>query len=177
MGKQHILFQSTLLKQEVSQVLCNSNIHQVPELKKTRISSVVMFPGNLKSLLFNLSSLQLILNLKGFVILTRKSNASVKFQKGQPLGSRITLNKRRSFLFLQFLILNLFPKMNLTNFFKVNKKELNLKFSLNFSRMFKRIFPLYVFYQENSKIQINFQCSGDKEKKVIFWRFLKLPLN
>lgn len=176
MWKSCVKFQTTFLKQEKSQIFYASNIHKIPRVRKFLLTSLIKASQNTKRIFLLFSGMQLFLNIKGYVLLTKLSSAFLKLQKGLPLGSKVTLSKNRSLLFLQFLIFNLFPQMGLFASIKFNRSAQFFSFRRNFTQVLKRLKSLSVFYFESPMVEVALQFSGQKEKKTLFLRLLKIPV-
>jgi len=176
MLKQNIKFQTTILKQEKSQIFSTANIHKVPELKKTWIFSKMFLLQPKKSVMLYLSGIQIVSKKKGILLLSKKSNIALKFPKGEPIGARVTLNKKQSFLFLYFLVFNLFPKLDWISSFILKKEKQDFNFSINSVEVIKDFATLNYYFKANLKIRISLLCCRKRQKGKILWRLLKIPI-
>lgn len=173
---QTLKYQTTILKQEITQILHSSNIHKVPELKKVLVTSIMPLAMLKKSILSHLCGTQLALKKKGFIVQTKKSNSILKYSKGIPIGTTITLNKKRSSLFLLFLIDNLIPKLDWINILELKNGEQCFNFNLSSTEIIKELVLLNTFFTSNLRLDICLLCYQKKQKGKILWRFLKIPI-
>ena len=176
MWKQTIKFQTTIIKQEKSQIFYNSNIHRIPELKKTWLISKMVLPVSKKPVLPFLGCIQLALKKKAFIVLSKKPNITLKIQRKQPIGAKITLNKKRSLLFLYFLVFNLFPQLDWTNFLKIRNERQIFDINLSSTEIMKNLALLNNYIKVKLKMQIKLFCHPKKQTGKILWRLLKIPV-
>lgn len=176
MWKLSVKFQTTFLKQEKSQLFYVSNVHKIPRIRKFLLTSLIKVSQNTQGIFLLLSGMQLFLNIKGYVLLTKMSSALLKLQKGLPIGSKVTLSKNRSLLFLQFLIFNLFPQMGLFALINFSRNGQFFSFRRNFSQVLKRLKSLSVLYFGSPLVEVALQFGKQREKKTLFLRLLKIPV-
>jgi len=175
MWKQTLKFQTTVIKREKGQIFYNSNIHRIPELKKTWIICKIVSPVPQKPVLSFLGCIQLALKKKAFILVSKKPNVALKIQRGQPVGAKITLNKKQSFMFLFFLIFNVLPQLDWINFLKLRNEKQTFNFNLNTIETIKNIDLLSKYSKANLKMQIKLMGHPKKLAGNFLWRFLKIP--
>jgi len=177
MWKSYDRFYSQTLKSEAGFLFALKNVNKVPSVNKICITCLSKTPIKTKGVLMTSSGLQLLVNKKAQLVTAQKSIITTKVRKGQPLGSKITINKSISWQFLHFLTFVLMPQLDLTKLFSLKEKSSDFKFYISTPTVFSRLTPFFNFFQFLPPIQVvvlmkNFPTKG----KIFFWRLLKLPL-
>lgn len=78
-----------------------------------------------RSVFFSMVILEILINQKSKLCLTKKSIAAFRLQKSSPVGSLLTLRKQNKELFLSILLFFIFPKMNIATII-LNRNNLNI---------------------------------------------------
>lgn len=149
------------------------NSFQIPQIKKISINlSSTNLAFEKKKIIPFLLVLELISGQKGGLTFSKKNKIHLKIKQGMVVGCKVTLNKLKSHVFLENLILFVLPNINNFKGFSLNKKsplELSFKINniLNFMELqneflhFSNIPPLNITIQtdssniEDTKILLN----------------------
>jgi len=178
MWKNYNRFYTQIIKSEVGSVYLCKNVNQIPCIKKVSLTCVSSKWSNIKNVLMTLSALQLIVNRKAKLITSRVSIALMKIRKGQPLGAKVFVTGGTGLQFLNFLIFNLMPRLDLTQLIFYNKENKDFKLFIRSSSIFSVLQPFFNFFQFLPSIQVVFTLKRSSDfKKLFFWRFLKLPVS
>ena len=173
MWKIYINFYNKILKIEKAQFFLSNNIYCIPKVKKTLLFGNIKENLEIKNLLIKMCYLQIILNSKSYVLFKKNKFNETKFQI--QAGCKKLLNVRKSLLFIQYLVINIFPQLDLTKLSKYNKTKINFSYKFISKEIFKRILKTTNFSQTPQKIYVQIFCQNKNAKNFIFWRWLKLP--
>ena len=142
-------FQSKTLKHDLLNKFNYKNINDLPKLEKV-ILNFGCKTNDMKQLSTAILALELITNQKGILTKSKKSNILFKIRKGNPVGCKVTLQKKSMFKFLEKILLEIFPKIK--NFSGLTFSKRIKKNSFSFSRschffIFHLIICIYIYYQ------------------------------
>jgi large subunit ribosomal protein L5 len=91
-----------------------SNNHKLINLKKICVKmNNNKTAQNIKNIFLSISIVEILTNQKSKISFTKKSISDFNIQKKSPVGCIVTLRKKNKEKFLQFLILFVFPKLDL----------------------------------------------------------------
>src|SRR6476659_6903633 len=113
--------QSKTLKHDLLNKFYYKNINELPKLKKI-VLNFGCETTELKQLSATILDLEFIANQKGILTKSKKSNILLKIRKGNPVGCKVTLQKKRMLKFLEKTLLEIFPKIKNFNGVTVNKQ-------------------------------------------------------
>lgn len=136
----------------------------IPKFKKI-VLSFCLKKYEIKYLLIVLSALKIISGVKFCnVTKSKSSNVSLKIKKGNPIGSKIILQKTRMFLFLFKLInLRFFEKKSL-----VSLKESELSFKIQNTLKFSELENNYQYFKSLPVLNINIVTTSTKKNLLFF---------
>lgn len=148
---------------------------------KNYIKEITLFfifdsPLSLKKLILYFSALKMLTGQTPYIILSQKVADVYKKKKGDPIGVKITLQKKNLYIFLKKIIYEILPRINIKNFSLGNYLTSNLSIFHIKELLFLNEFKNHYFFfknLENLKISILFY----QEKKFIpfFFSVHELP--
>jgi ribosomal protein L5 len=178
MWKKYNRFYTQRIKSELGVTQLCKNVNQIPCIKKISLTCVCDTPNNIKNVLMTLSALQLIVNKKAAVVISKQSLALMKIRKGQPLGAKIFLTGDTALQFFNYFTFNLMPKLDLLKLIPYNNGNTDFKFFIKSSTIFTRLGSFFNFFQFLPPVQVVLSLGKNSKKKTIFFlRFLKLPVS
>ena len=124
-------YYKSIIKHDFINKFNYSNNDNIPKFKKI-ILNFNNKDTKIKTFVMVLLSLELISSKTGVLTTTKKPNIFLKLRKGQPIGCKVVLKKKHMYLFLEKLLMDIVPQLQInktTNSisFKLTKKK--LKFS------------------------------------------------
>lgn len=139
---------------------------EIPEIKKI-ILNFGCRTTDIRRLSASLLALELITSKKGKLTTTKKANVVLKIRKGNPIGCKVTIQKKPMFNFLEKVLINVFP--NIKNFtgIKFNKQITNKSFSyqlrdtFNFSELEEHYYLFNNLPSLNITIVTNSKTKGE----------------
>lgn len=139
------------------------NIKQLPKLKSITLTFKLK-THNVKELISSLAAIKIISYQHPSLTLSKVSNVSFNVRKGQPVGCKVTLRKKKLRLFLN-LIINNTPVIKK----KINYKN-NFLFSFKISNIliFNKLEKNYQFFKNLSDLNINIHTINCKNNELFF---------
>ena len=137
------------------------NIQELPKLDKLHLSLSIK-KVDINILVASLVALELLSNQRGQLIKSKTLNTMSKVQKGNPIGSKVTLRKEKLFKFL----LKLKLRDNIYVFPKSNKK--NLSFQIKNLMFFKEIETNYHFFKKLNCLNVTINMTSLTREEGIF---------
>lgn len=135
----------------------------------------------IKSLSSSLLALELITNKKGILTITKQPNILLKIRKGNPIGCKITLKEKHIFNFLERLLCEVLPKINVDKELKIsNTTNKNcFYFEIKNTFNFKELENNYYLFNELNKLDIViiFESQLGKEFNFMISSFKLLNLS
>ena len=171
MWKTYIKFNHKILKIEKAQFFVSKNLYKIPKIRRTFLTCNIKETLGLgiKKILIKLCYLQIILNSKSYISLKKNQQKQISLRK--------MLNSRRSLLFIQHLITNIFPQLDSIRLSKSGKKRSNFNYSFDPKQTFKRILKIANLLEktQNIYIYVYIYCQNKNTKNILLWRWLKFP--
>lgn len=171
-------FNNKIIKHDLINKYTYKNIKSIPKIKKITLSFDSCANINIQKFATTLLALEIIASKKSSITTAKSSNISLKIQKGQPVGCKVTLKKKIIHQFLNKLIIKMLPK--LTNFvgIKVRAKTSTLSYRLLNKEIilkeFDNQYPLFANLP-NLNVQISTTAKNDKELLFLI-KSMKLPI-
>ena len=139
-------------------------VKQIPKLKSITLSFKAK-KYDLHTLLSCLSALDLLSFQKPVLNFSRISNISLKIRKGQPIGCKVTLRKKKLNKFL-IILLNKYHVKTTSNITEHNKSFLshNITNVLIFNNLEKN----YQYFKNLSDLNVNISTSNCCNKELSF---------
>ena len=118
-------FNFKMLKYDLANKFYYKKTKKIPTIKKI-ILNFGCKTTEIKLLAESLLALELITSKKGKLTTAKKINIVLKIRKGNPIGCKVTLQKKQMFNFLEKIFINIFP--NIKNFVGITlNKNINAK--------------------------------------------------
>lgn len=171
-------FHSKTLKYEFLNKFFYKNIKELPKLEKI----ILNFGGkstDLKRLSLSILALELITSQKGKLTNAKKANILLKIRKGNPVGCKITLRKKRMFNFLEKTLVDIIPKIKNFNGLTVSRKIKKNVFSyeLHDTLNFQELEEHYYLFNNLPNLDITFITKTNTKKELLFiLKSFQLPL-
>ena len=133
-----------------------------------------------KSLYTSFLALELITGKKGIFTQAKTSNILLKIRKGNPVGCKVVLKKRLMYLFLNKLIIEIFPKMKPLNKILYKNKILNTtstSFTITNILIFSEFEKNYYLFNNLPELDITFVTKTKTKQEFLFLlNSFKLPI-
>lgn len=133
-----------------------------------------------KSLYTSFLALELITGKKGVFTQAKTSNILLKIRKGNPVGCKVVLKKRLMYLFLNKLIIEIFPKMKPLNKILYKNKFLNTtstSFTITNILIFSEFEKNYYLFNNLPELDITFVTKTKTKQEFLFLlNSFKLPI-
>lgn len=170
MLKYYSFFSEKILFAEKMFFLKSKNVYGSFFFKKTLL---IFFDKNntTKKFLMYLAILKILFGSNGFLIKGKMVNK----KRNILVGVKLTFNKNKLFLFNSFLILNIFPLIDLKDTFSFKHLEDHFNLVFDSSFFLKRANFLFHYFKGIWNFQILFCCKKVK-KKSLFFRLFKFPV-
>jgi large subunit ribosomal protein L5 len=160
------------------------NIGEVPNVvDKVTLVMTLSKNASFKNIVKAFALLELISGFRPFFVRSKKSSIFLKLRKGNPIGVKLTLRKKRAnLLFLKF-VWSVLPKIkelglncNLRKHFDRNAV---LSFKIKDPFVFSELKNFYFFFKEvgDLTVVISFKKTNLKEETFFQSRLLQLPFN
>lgn len=152
----------------VNKFLCK-NTKKLPKLKKI----ILNFGGkttDVKHIAIYLTALTLITNQKGILTTTKQPNMLLKIKKGNPVGCKITLRKKKLLNFYSQMLIEVFPKLKNFDGFKLTKKN-NINFfsyKLNDIFIFNKLKNHYHLFNNLPILTITIVTTAKTKNELVF---------
>lgn len=171
-------YYNNVLKQEyINKFIYNKN-SDIPKLKKI-ILNFGCKTADIKQLSSSLLTFELIVNQKGKLSKTKRSNILFKIRKGNPTGCSVTLSKFNIFNFLAKLTIEIFPKLK--NFSSFNNSK-TLKYN-TFSYKIKETFCFnelenhYYLFNDLPSLDVTIVTNSKTKNEMLFLlKTFKIPI-
>lgn len=125
-------------------------------------------------------ALELITGKKGIFTQAKTPNILLKIRKGNPVGCKVILKKRLMYLFLNRLIIEIFPKMKPLNKILYKNKSLNttaISFSITNILIFPEFEKNYYLFNNLPELDITFIMRTKTKQEFLFLlNSFKLPV-
>ena len=149
---------------------------KIPKIKKM-VLNFSCKNNDIKYLSTSLLALELITNQKGKMTNTKKSNVLLKIRKGNPVGCKVTLRKKRLITFFSKLIVEIFPKLKNFDGFIINKKNNSYSYKLRDPFAFPELEEHYYLFNTLAALNITIVTNTEtKEELKFILNSLKFPL-
>ena len=158
-------YNKTVVKYDLINKFNYKTLKTIPKFESITLT-FKMRRYSIKNLISYLSAIKIISSQTPTINSSKVSNISFKIRKGQPIGCKVTLKKKKLLKFL-FLIINKIPSKKIKfdyNFFALSFKIQNI---LIFDNLEKN----YQFFKNLSHLNINVTIKNVSNKEVFF--FLK----
>lgn len=171
-------FHDKKLKLELINKFFFNKTKNLPKIKKI-ILTFHCKTTDLKQISSSILALEAITGQKGHLTKMKKSNIFLKIRKGQPIGCKLILNKKKIFFFITKLLFEIFPKIK--NFSGFKNKTLNkntFSFAIKDIMNFYELENHYHTFNKLTNLNITITTSS-KEIKENKWLLnaLKIPVN
>ena len=157
-----------------------SSYYQKPQYILVSLS-LNLINVKLKYILYSLLFLNIITLQKPYLSFGKQIKINLNLQKGSFIGCKICLRKTNMFTFLNNLILNIFPKLNIHTLFKKPLKNKNLKKELTFhlkdvAQYYTEIELFYPYFQTIQLLTVTIHLTTPVSLNNYF-SMLYLPIN
>jgi len=166
------------LKYDLINKFSYKNTKKLPKIKKI-ILSFGCKTTDIKQISASLLALELITLKKGKLTTTKKSNILLKIRKGNPVGCKITLQKKQMFNFLQKMSVEIFPNIKNFNGLTINKTINKTAFSYELQNTlnFNELEEHYYLFNNLPNLSITvITTSKVKEELIFILKSLQLPI-
>lgn len=170
-------FYSKTLKYDLINKFSYENTKKIPRIKKI-ILNFGCKTSDLKALSTSALALELITNQKSALTLTKHNNVLLKIRKGQPVGCKVTLRKKKSFEFLSKMLIDIFPKLKNFEGLRINKKIERNTFSYELvdTFSFQELEENYYLFNNLSNLHITIVTTSRKREELDFiLNSIKIP--
>lgn len=168
-------------KQELMSMLGYTNLHEVPKMEKITVNMGVgslIQKAKSKAPLENLAKeLTSICGQKPIITKARKSNASYHIRRGQEIGLKVTLRRKKMYDFLYKLVAVVLPRIRDFRGIPVRQFDNygNFSFSIPEQSIFPEIDPTKITHQNGMDVTITFRCKKPTDSLSLL-KVLKFPL-
>lgn len=156
-------------KYDLINKFCYDKTQRLPKLKKIILYFNCNKNADIKNLSSSLLAFKLLISQKGKLIISKKSNISLKIKKGVPIGCKTILNKQIMFDFLKritrVLIQN--PKVFNTANNQKNKTSFSIKIKNTFNN-FNELKTNYYFFNGLNDLEITFVIDSKFKNEINF---------
>jgi len=162
-------FQSRTLKHDLLNKFNYKNINDLPKLEKVTLNFGCK-TNDMKQLSTAILALELITNQKGILTKSKKSNILLKIRKGNPVGCKVTLQKKSMFKFLEKTLLEIFPKIKNFNGLTVSKriKKNSFSYELHNTLSFNELEEHYYLFNNLPKLTITVVTKTNTKEELLF---------
>jgi large subunit ribosomal protein L5 len=173
-------FNHKIIKHDLINKYSYKNIKSVPKIKKITLNFDNCANFNIQKFATTLLALEIIASKKSSITTAKSQNISLKIQKGQPVGCKVTLKKKDIYQFLNKLIITILPK--LTNFsvsgIKIKTKTSTLSCRLlNKEIILKELDNHYPLFASLPNLNIQISTTTKNYKELLFLiKSVKLPI-
>lgn len=172
------IFNNKIIKHDLINKYSYKNIKSLPKIKKITLNFDSCANFNIQKFATTLLALEIISSKKSSIITAKSPNISLKIQKGQPVGCKVTLKKKNINQFLNKLIITILPK--LTNFsgikIKIKTSTLSCKL-LNKEIILKELDNHYPLFANLPNLNIQISTTTKNYKELLFLiKSIKLPI-
>jgi len=171
-------FNFKTLKYELANKFFYKNTKKIPKIKKITLNFGCK-TTEIKHLAASLLALEIITSKKGKLTTAKKSNIILKIRKGNPIGCKITLQKKQIFNFLEKIFIYIFP--NIKNFSGIKLTETinpkSLSFRLTDTFNFNEFEEHYYLFNNLPNLDITITTnSKNKEELIFILKSMQFPL-
>lgn len=174
-------FNLIALKYELVNKFCYNSLKELPKLEKIILNFSFNHKSDIKIVAANILALELISVQRGKLVKIKKPNVLLKIKKGSVTGCKVTLRKKNMLLFLEKILIEIFPKLKkleVLRFFFNNKIQTNhlfFKFPSNFK--FNEIEKHNHLFNDLSNLKITFIANSKTKSELLYiLTSFKLPL-
>lgn len=172
-------FNNKIIKHDLINKYSYKNIKSVPKIKKLTLNLDNCANFNIQKFATILLVLEIIASKKSSITTAKSPNISLKIQKGQPVGCKVTLKKKHIYQFLNKLIIKILPK--LTNFSGIKIKTKNSTLScklLNKEIILEELDNHYPLFANLPDLNIQIATTTKNCKELLFLiKSIKLPID
>ena len=171
-------FHKKILKYNLSNKFIYKNTKDLPKLTKV-ILNFGCKTTEIKQLSASLLALELITQQKSKLTTTSKPNILLKLRKGNPIGCKVTLQKKQMFSFLERIFIDIFPKIKNFKGLAINKKMRQNVFSYEHHNIFNfnELEEHYYLFNNLPKLSATVVArSKTKEEFIFILKSLQFPL-
>lgn len=171
-------FQSKTLKHDLLNKFYYKNINDLPKIEKI-ILNFGCKTNEMKQLSTAILALELIANQKGILTNSKKSNILLKIRKGNPVGCKVTLQKKLMLKFFEKTLLEIFPKIKNFNGLTISKqiKKNSLSYGLQNTLSFNELEEHYYLFNNLPKLDITIITKTNTKEELLFLlKSFQLPL-
>jgi len=162
-------FQSKTLKHDLLNKFYYKNINDLPKLEKI-ILNFGCKTNDLKQLSIAILALELVTNQKGILTNSKKSNILLKVRKGNPVGCKVTLQKKGVVRFLEKILFEIFPKIKNFNGLTVSRqiKKNSFSYELHNTLSFSELEEHYYLFNNLPKLDITIITKTKTKEEFLF---------
>ena len=157
-----------------------NNIMELPTLKKIVINTTSkMYVTDKKYMIPALAALEMITGQKLIINQAKKSIATFKLRKGQPIGCKVTLRNPIFYSFLYKLIMIILPRSR--DFIGLSAKSINSSGNWSIPITNIMLFPelenYYEFFESVRGFNVTFGIFAKKKQQAcVFYSALQIPI-
>lgn len=170
-------FHKKTLKFDLINKFYYKELKNLPKLKKI-VLNFSCKATDLKTLATHLLALELIVDQKGALTISKRPNLLLKIRKGNPVGCKVVLKKYLMLNFISKSLNELFPNIKDFDGIKINFKTKTNSFSflIQDSLHFSKLNEHYYLFNNLSNLNLSFVTTAQTRKEVLFLlKSLQLP--
>ena len=144
----------------------SNNFSQPVKIEINYINKAV----NYKDLFTAMLALQIVTNQRSFFTRSKNSLVTVKIKKGDPIGCKVTLRKKKMTVFMETLIYRVFPKIKYFENLKLksSKQKSCFDFSLSKLLQFAELEVNYRYFKNLKGINVSISFNSGSWEHVAF---------
>ena len=156
---------------------CYKKVQNFPQIKKI-VLNFGFKTNDFTSLVTSLFVLELLTKQKGILTLSKNANLFLKIRKGNPVGCKVTLQKKAAFSFLNRYYYEIFPKLkqseHLLNLKMLNKNSFS--YNLNDTSVFQELNNKYYLFGNLPQLNITIVTNSMFKLELVYLiKLFKFP--
>lgn len=139
----------------------------IPKIKKI-VLNFSCKNNDTKYLAASLLALELVTRQKSKMTTTKRSNILLKLRKGNPVGCKVTLRKKRLTTFLSKLITEILPRLKNFNGFKAVKQIKTFSYRLQDTFSFYELEKHYYLFNTLPDLNVTLIANTKTKEELVF---------
>jgi large subunit ribosomal protein L5 len=171
-------FNNKIIKHDLINKYAYKNTKSIPKIKKITLNFDNCANFNIQKFATTILALEIIALKKSSITTSESPNISLKIQKGQPVGCKVTLTKKNIHQFLNRLILTILPKLANFSGIKIKTKTSTLSCKLlNKEIILKELDNHYPLFANLPNLNIQISTTTESHNELLFLiKSIKLPI-
>jgi large subunit ribosomal protein L5 len=173
---EHLILKT--LKYDLTNKFLYKNTKKIPKVKKI-ILNFGCKTTDIKNLSASLLALELLTLKKSKLTTTRKPNIALKIRKGNPVGCKVTLQNKKMFIFLEKILIHIFPSIKNFNGIQIKKSKSSKSFSFELYDLFSfnELEEHYYLFNALPKLSITIITNSKSSKELFFiFKSIQFPI-